>query len=211
MAVIFVDNIDDATAVSFSQASSETMAYIENSMSNFMANASRVSADIRDKVFGEYEKFKQQEFGRAAVALRHKVSNFLKGDTIRILPTVGDIQQAPDRMIRFIMADTTLREMYHAGRIEGYGDRYTDVYPTLNGEHSYDYRRIMDGAVVTETNEDGVLTGKYTNYYEELVPEDFILNSLDRATIQVVQELARNSLSNDDNRDPTSEWNGLIK
>jgi hypothetical protein len=126
-------------------------------------------------------------------------------NTVRVMWSVGAAQQAPDAMVRWMMANPRIRSLYHDGRVEGYGDRYNDIQPNCVGEEQYDYRRVMDGMIVnTETG------SHYTTYHEEIIPDDVVLNTLEKMSIRLSWDIVNKEIEDGNMDDPTSEWNALI-
>lgn len=211
---VFTGDAAEASAVCFSMPSNDVMAYIGESMNKYIGAMGHLSSSITDRVMQQYQEFNTNTLGRTATAIRHKINNFWKGDSIRVLPTIGDIQQAPQSMVRWAMANPEIRGYYHSGRIEGYGDEYIDREQTLSGRNHYDYRRVMDGTAtfrpVKDAEDCDVMASSYTNYYDKLLDRDVVLSNLDKISIQTVWEIANGSLEDGDGSDPTSRWNGLI-
>ena len=91
----------------------------------------------------------------AVVSSLHQIHNraesVRQGDNIQYLSTIEQIQNANNVMMRYIMADPYIRDLYDQGLCYGYGDQYVpeacSVYDTT------EYRRVMNGLQVE--SEDG--------------------------------------------------------
>lgn len=114
-----------------------------------------------------YERVSGSHAMRTARAASRKVASIWQSDEIRQLKTIGQCQQAPLTMQRWIMANPTVRRMYQQQRLEGYSETYLDVEPNVRGEEHYDYRRAMNGVIID--TDDGWYS---TTYYDDLVEGD---------------------------------------
>ena len=139
---------------------------------------------------------------RMVTAVSRKAANLWQSDTIRPLNTIGELQNAPNSMITWIMAAPAIREAYLRQELEGYGNRYVDFEPGLVRDLHSDYRRVMDGVVVETEN-----GFKAEIYFEEddvkrlsLADQNDIIQTWDIA--EFLLEHGRD--------DPTSEWNASL-
>lgn len=203
MSVSFGDPMSAAGAI-FAQPTNATTNYISNAVNTFMAQSHNIPDTIAAHVMQQHAAFKESTIGRGVAAIRNKIGTFFQADSIHMLKGVGEVQQAPDSMVRWIMANPSLRKLYHDKRVEGFGKRYTDPQPLVSGKLHYDYRRVMDGVV---TEKDGVVS--YSNFYDAPLPGDTVLSLIDKAVIRMawcaVDEAIEEGVT-----DPSSEWNGMI-
>jgi hypothetical protein len=159
--------------------------------------------NIAHTVQQTYQSMVESAASRTMDALWHKLNNTWKRDCVRYIGDVGDIQQAPNAMIPWIMANPRINTLYHEERIVGYGDRYVDPYPDLTGTERPDYQSVATGVIFQE--EDRCQATTYLNY--EMNSD---LSVLDRLSIvntwrQIEKEL------DEELTDPTDEWNGTIR
>ena len=139
---------------------------------------------------------------RMVTAVSRKAANLWQSDTIRPLNTIGELQNAPNSMITWIMAAPAIREAYLRQELEGYGNRYVDFEPGLVRDLHSDYRRVMDGVVVETEN-----GFKAEIYFEE---DDVKRLSLaDQNDIIQTWGIAEFLLEHGRD-DPTSEWNASL-
>ena len=124
---------------------------------NFMSRATAA--------FEHYNGSDALRFARNAI---RAVEGAFETPRIRELSTLGELTSANPLMQRWIMANPTVRGLYHSQRVDGYSDSYTDMQPGHVGEDHYDYRRVMDGFM--STDESG--HAKFTQYVENLVDGD---------------------------------------
>lgn len=216
MPVIYADPNTVASAL-FARPSSAGMEYIQQGVNAYLQTATQAPTYIRDRVMAGYERFRETELGRQVQAIRYKLRNFWQSDAIRPMWDVGDIQQAPATMARWVMAHPGMRELYHEGRIEGYGHHYHDPAPGIVGQDFYDYRRATTGVIMPEFtvqqleggDTETVRREHYTNHYERLIGSDQVLAHLDKAAIQITYRTLDEALE-DGRADPSSQWNGTI-
>lgn len=195
-----------ASAALFGRATNATKAYVAESINKFMSYASGIPLTVSHAIMEKHQELINIGLSRKVEALRHKLNGMWEDDCIRPLHSVGAIQQAPDVMVRWIMANERLRGYYHDGRVEGYGERYIDREPGRIGNQQYDYRRVMDGGVVIDKNN----RATYANYYEEHIDNDVVLNVIERNIMRVAYDIIDDSIEEGNQDDPSSGWNGLI-
>ncbi len=97
--------------------------------------------------------YNDQAFRIAHAALR-QIQSLWGQDVIQPLNELWQLQNAPNSMVRWLMANPTVREPFHKDRCAGYGDRYVDAQPGAVGWDHLDYRLLNNGIVV-ETADGG--------------------------------------------------------
>lgn len=158
-------------------------------------------SQIMTTAYNAFDSFNSSDALRLARAATRGVMNVWNVDTIRPLNTMGEFQWAGPNMQRWIMAEPTVREMYHDGAVEGYDGSYYDMQPNAIGENHYDYRRVMNGIVELDGDD-----WKYTTYLEDLEGDDRELDIDEQADILLCWENLRSHIE-DKGDDPTSRWN----
>ncbi len=103
--------------------------------------------------------------------------NFESPHVIRLLD-IESMRKASLVMQRWVMANPTVRQMYHSQRLDGYYDTYTDVHGKVSKDDHYDYRRVMDG--VMQIDEDDWHS---TIYIEPLLEGDRDLTHAEKMDI----------------------------
>lgn len=130
-----------------------------------LGDAGRLFAEKSQAV---YERFNNSEAMRLARAAARKVTHMFNEDAIYKLGSIGDLQQAPRRMVPYLMAEPTVRAMYHKQQVEGYGDHYIDYQPGVVGEEHLDYQAVMDGLFVDDPNDpDACVATTYLHLEDE--------------------------------------------
>lgn len=143
---------------------------------------------------------------RTTRAVSRQLKGAFRDDVIQPLYDIGQFQTAGPVMQRWIMAEPTVRQLYHEQGCDGYSGTYVDMAPHAVGETHYDYRRVMDGVVVTDEQ-----TGQWhaDSYLEPLYEGDRDLMPDEQADIQIAWRHLKRHLR-DGTDDPVSPWNGEL-
>ena len=88
-------------------------------------------------------------------------------NTILSLGSLDALRNAQAVMQRYIMAEPTIRKLYHQQRCDGYSDTYKDLHPDDIGDNHYDYQRVVHGVVREQEDEDGVIRS-YTEHFSDV-------------------------------------------
>ena len=112
-------------------------------------------------------------------------------------------------MQRWIMANPDVRKLYHEQRIDGYSDTYEDIHENSIGESHYDYRRVMNGIVVDNDDEEADYGWSSVTYFEDLAEEDRELRIDEQYDILSSWHYLQRYLAVG-KEDPTSLFNGDI-
>lgn len=189
-----------------------TVQYLRNQMSSLQSYVGESATSWAQKAFESYERFSSDNAIRLAQAALRKVTTYFQDDRIMQLDTLAQLQQAQQRMQRFIMADPYVRERYHNQMCEGYQGSYVDMWPTDSGRGHYDYDRIHDGLIVevapTEEDPEGSWMC-YAQTDEELLPGDRRLTLAEKDMILTTQERVR-FLMGTGLEDPVSSTGGML-
>lgn len=188
-----------------------TVQYLRNQVESLGQFVGTASAAWIDRVQDSYNRFSSDDALRHARAAMRKVSSYFQADNIRELTTLGQVQNAPVMMQRFLMAVPEIRQMYMDQRIDGYSSSYVDMQPGMIGEDHYDYRRVMQGRVidlpVSEENPEG--GWKVTTFFDELHEGDRELRLQEQNDVLSSAELMRCMMATALD-DPTSQTGGLL-
>lgn len=160
MAQIVIGNDEVFNALISGPPQQRTIDFVRNQFNNY--NQSAVMSVAERKFYEQASVCVEQAVNSNAMRLAQSAARKLKHgwdpESIRYLPTIGEIQFAPVKMQRYIMANPTVRQLYHQGKIDGYSDTYADRDPGLRADDHYDYRRVMNGIIVESEQEDPDLT-----------------------------------------------------
>ena len=155
-------------ALCYPESHPNTTRFLANqleSVSDMLTGAGRSFMERSRAAFEHYNGAAAMRFAREAV---RAVQGVFETPGIRQLSTLDEMTRANDIMQRWMMANPVVRERYHAQRMDGYSDTYSDVHGAVSGEEHYDYRRVMDGIVQWDTNGDWSVT----QYVEPLLEGD---------------------------------------
>lgn len=140
-----------------------TLNYIQSGMDRFRNYLTDSSRTLFETAYNKIAMFDYSKLQQLAQATGRYVDTIWLPNEIMTLRNIGQLQHAPQVMVRWLMAEPSIRTLYHNGEAEGYGDRYIDIEPNRVGEKHRDYRIVMDGMVVKDDQ------GEYysTQYHPE--------------------------------------------
>ena len=158
-----------------------------------------------DKAQQTFERIMNADVIRSVNMAARRAATFWQRDEIRPLHKLEELQNAPNKMVRWLMANPELRRLYHRQQIDGYSERYFDCEPGRVGEAHYDYRRVMDGVAVVDDENDSwqiKLYGDSNDPNDELTPiqKTDVLVSWDSALLHLHTK----------REDVTSKWGALF-
>lgn len=202
MATVLMGGSNVFDSLAYSKPHPSTQTFLQNQLSigtNLLNDAGSKFMESAQNIF---EKVSGSEAIRIAKAASRVVNNIWNTNQIRKLNTIGELQNAPQVMERYIMAEPTIRKLYHNQMCDGYSHSYVDLEPNKIGESHYDYRRVMNGIVVD--TDDG---GWYANsYFDDMLPEDEELMMEEQVDIITAWEKVKEHIKIG-KEDPTSKWN----
>lgn len=191
----------------FGQKAAGTLQYLERQMTNFSETLTEAGRSFFTAVPAIYEKFNGAEAMRLARNAMQKAGSVFQRDEVWRFDSIGQVQNAKFVMQRWVMAQPTVRQMYHEQRCSGYEDTYVDVQPGRIGEDHYDYRRVMDGVVRDDPTEEGGWTA--TVYIDDIHEGDRELTHDEKTDILSVWDLVETLMKNGE-RDPTSAMDNKL-
>lgn len=157
-----------------------------------------------------FERLGESRAAQWVKAAQRAIGSIWQDDGVRLLSDIGEFQWATAEMRRWIMAEPTVRKLYHQQKVEGYSGQYKDPAPTDVGQLHYDYRRATNGFVfVSETEDETVPEWTSTTYYDDLDPNEAELTLMEQSDIVGTWD---NLLSHLDRHkdDPTSRFNASL-
>lgn len=130
-----------------------------------------------DKTMAMFDMYNGSDALLRARSLLANTDVIVNVNQIRYIPDLVGIQTAPLMMQQYIMANPTIREMYHKNLCDGYSDTYIDVHPDDIGDTHYDYQKVMDGLVYEENvgTEEEPIYRTMINIYPDIAIEDRLL------------------------------------
>lgn len=182
-----------------------TTEYLKNQFTNMSSVVTEASSGFFNKAREMWDRFNGAEAINSAKAAVRKLGAVFQSNSIRELREIGEIQNAPIAMQRYIMAQPKVRERFHRQRCDGYSDTYVDVFPNDIGEQHYDYRRVMDG--VLQYDKEG--KAYIVHYIENNQEGEQNLTLTEQVDILNTWDLVA-SLMEYGERDPTSVYNSKL-
>ena len=176
---------------------------IEN-ISNTLTDVGRSFYANTQQLYNDVNNSEVMRIARAAV--RSAKTLFQPNEVISIFD-IANMQTAQPVMQRWIMANPVVRELYHKQQCDGYSESYVDLAPRDIGESHYDYRRVMNGIVQDDTENDEEWFVKF--YPDDLVEGDTELNHDQRVDILSSWSIAEMFIKAGD-RDPTSVYDAKL-
>ena len=170
--VIHVNDPMSFDLMLFPEQSPMNQVYLANQFNSFGQTLTDIGRQFMESTQALYEKVNDSTVIRMAKAAIRNVKGMFHPNDIVSLESVEDLRMASPMMQRYIMAEPTIRALYHKQQCDGYSDTYADVEPGLIKEAHYDYRRVMTGIIVDEKDEDGNDSWISRNFYDDMRPQD---------------------------------------
>ena len=203
MPVIIEGGDETFRAVAYTPPSPSLTGFLSQQLDQFSAQIHQGAQHYVDLARQTFDSFNSSEAMRLAKAVRRKVDSLWTREGIFAMTDIAQIQNANLTMQRWIMAEPTIRNMYHQQRCEGFADSYVDMHPGDVGESHYDYRRVMDGLVVEQ--EDELVS---VQYFDEVHDGDE-LDIDEQVAILRTWDSIKNAI-HENKEDPTSPFNASL-
>lgn len=187
----------------------ETVHYLQNTMGSYLQRLGEPARNFYQNVSDRVTGYDYERLGYMMQAVGRAVDGMWMDDVIQPLYDIGHFQHAPQTMVRWLMAEPTIRQMYHDGEAEGYGERYKDTSPGMVGEDHHDWQVVNNG--VYKEDEDG-MDYEVDYFYDsnpQYDPEYDSLNVNDVANIMMSWK-SMAAFAEARRADPTSKWNGQL-
>ena len=191
-------------ALLYPQLHQNTLNYIQNGiaqLSNTLVGKGNQLFDYAKQKYMEINSHANKIRAMNALAASQNVKN---ENIIYEIKSIESCRQATLTMQRWVMAEPTIRKMYHDQRCDGFSNTYIDLEPGKVGEQHYDYRRVMTG-VVNYESEDHITN----TYLEDLRDGDRDLESIEQLSILNSWEITRLAVAMM-NEDPTDPLGGTL-
>jgi hypothetical protein len=183
----------------------EVFNYVQQVANQAIGHLTDAAREVYDNSKEIYQAVNYSTAMRQARAVVRQLSNKSRTNEVMELKAIGELQNAPQIMQRFIMADPITRALYHNDECSGYTDSYVDLNPNAVGVSHYDYRRVMNG-MWHEDTESGNL--QMDVFYED-TDGDIDLDALGQMDIVRTWDYVRAALKHG-KEDPTSPYNELL-
>lgn len=201
---------EESLAFTYGLPHTNTVNYLSQRINDFTQTLTHVP-DVVKGMFGDLKTVYDRFFSDESIAKAKQALNATGTDinpaVIKALLSIEALQNASIANQRWVMAEPTLRGMYHKHLVDGYSDTYQDMQPNRIGDWHYDYQRAMDGLIVPD-GDDFVCN----IYSDEVMPGDMELNIQEQVKIQDTWEYLRHYLSQKKKNlpDPTSASGGFL-
>ena len=189
-------------AILYGEQHPDNQRYFQRQIESISETLTDIGRSFFANVNDLYEQYNGAEAMRIARAAINNAQSLFRPNVVQSIFTMADMQTAPMVMQRWIMANPVVRDLYHQRRCDGYSDTYKDIYPGDVGDTHYDYRRVMDGVVQTNDEDD---TWSVKFYLDELSDGDRDLLADEKVDILNTWEIAEMFIKAG-LKDPTSPW-----
>jgi len=190
----------------YGQPHPNTQNFLARQFESLSHNLQGASQDFVQRASEMYERLAGSDAMRMMRAAGRTIRAAWQVNEIRPLYTMGDFQQAPLVMQRWLMAEPTARKLWQEQKIEGYAD-YVDLQPGVRGADHYDFRRVDNGIVhLVETDDEEGSTWHATTYFEDLLENDTDFTLEEQVDLQTSWDVYREHLRRR-REDPTSRMN----
>jgi hypothetical protein len=202
MAQVIQAGIEGFEAMIYPDQNPMNYQFIQNQFANLGTIADKAVNDFYQRAKESAERLYNSAAVRHAKAAVRAIRNVFQTDSIGYLPTLDQIQQANPRMVRYIMAEPTIRQLYQEQMCCGYGESYVDNHPGTLGKEHYDYRRVMNGVVNEVVDPDGTTHLEHSEFVELLLDEDRELEFHEKVGVIRTWDLVKLFVA--EGKDPTS-------
>lgn len=179
-----------------------TLNFLQQQFENITPTLQHAGQQFVQQAQSWFEQLNGSAALRAMKSAGRAIKSLWQLDEVRPLTELAQLQFASPTMQRWVMAEPTIRKLYHQGAVDGYSDTYVDAYPKDIGETHYDYRRVMDGIVVVN-DEDHPHEWTATTYIDEMYEDEQPLTLEEQMDILDTWDFMRAHLKHS-KEDPTS-------
>ncbi len=205
MVQVVVGGTTEFNALVYGQKNPGTISYLEQQSFTVSPHLTAAGQAFFANQADLYEQYNGAEALRLAAAAVRKVASIFQPNSIRPLYTLGELQNAPLALQRWIMAEPTVRELYHQQRCDGYSESYVDMHPGFVGREHYDWRMVQHGLIQTEDEEEPMARF----FFDDLVEGDRELTLDEKTDIVTTWDIVKNMVKTNQ-EDPTSAFGGQL-
>lgn len=195
---------EDFDALIYGANHPTTIQYLQNQATNFSQTLTDAGRNFISSTQHLFEKLNGSDAMRLARAALRKAGSAFQRDEVRSIWEMGEMQNAPFTMQRWIMANPVVREKYNAQLCDGYSGTYVDMFPGTRGMDHYDFRQVMDSQLVE--NEDG---WEIHHYFEDLIEGDRQLSFDEKIDILSTWDIVA-AMMKEGGEDPTSVFGSKL-
>jgi len=189
----------------YGERNESTMQFIQNAYEGSRDILQRTSSAMLERIEQSWEKYSSEASQRRLKAAARNIENGWKGNRVRPLRSIGELQTAPPIMQRYMMAEPTTRARYQRGQCEGFRGSYVDLFEGQISYGHYDWRRVMDGMI--EEDSEGYMV--VHEFGDDLLSGDVELEFDQKRSIRDTWAFQVAAFAKDED-DPTSRWNASL-
>ncbi len=189
------------TMLNFPEISSQTRDWVSQQLNQATSSINAVGQSFLNNAMASYQHLIDGSITRGARKIARLVNGMAHPNSIIELDSITAVQTAKPLMQRYIMACPEIRSIYHKQLCDGYSDSYVDQYPNDIGEDHYDYRRVMNGIIQTDSEGNW----KAVEYFEELTEGDRELEAYEQFAILDTFNIVKQAIAK--RVDPTDIFN----
>lgn len=211
MARLIVGNDAVFELMSSAPTTQQDQAFINSVTNTYQQAFGAIASSVNNAVQQFQQCWQQSDAARIVEALAHKVVAAFSQDKWQPLTDNWRIQNAPNPMLRGIMAIPEVRKLARKGMCCGYDGRYFDLAPDDEPEFHRDRLMARDGMFnINDDAKDDEPEWSFTCYDDTLLEDDPYANLtlgqkyLLEATEQSVLAMIAADI------DPTDEYNGSL-
>lgn len=172
---------------------------------SLMSRLSDHSRRFAERARQAYEDAYSDEMFRTMRSLRDQFTHAFQEDTIHRLRGIGDYQNAPPIMQRFILSDPIIRQRAQQQRTAAYDEDYVDREPQVPTEWHRDRMLSTNGFAIE--NDEGELELSFFAIDEE--EDDPLMDIYEQSMIADAQMGVRICFEEGD-EDPLDKWKGKL-
>lgn len=191
-------------AMAYARLHPNTINYLSNQVNQAFTNISANAMNMFNQASNYFRGFNYDEFMRTSRAAVRAIGNMWQHEGIMPISDIGGLQHASLEMQRWLMAEPTVRAVYHDQRCDGYHETYIDMQPNAIGINHYDYRRATNHLFMQRGDQMVA-----SSYMETIRDGDRELHVTEQADIQIAWHYMRAAILNNQD-DPTSRTNARL-
>lgn len=157
-------HIDDPLAINmllYPQWGERSMVAMENHINSIPDSLREAGSAFYDRVVTRHRGWTDWNVIERAKTVIRDISNVFQSDNIYRMSSLSQLRTARPVMQNYVMAEPSIRRMYHRNMCDGFSQSYFDTEPGRVGEDHSVYRSVMNGIVETEGT-----SWKATTYFD---------------------------------------------
>lgn len=170
-------------AMLFPEATPETQHWLSQQFNRETSMLTDLGRSFMNQATSWFQQLYDPNLMRKARAMVRNIGGVMHPNTIMPIDDLSGLRMARPVMIRYLMSQPELRDLYHRQLCDGYSDTYVDLDPGEVKQDDYNWRRVMNGVVQDITDKDGNPSWMVQMFPDELRPGDRELDHDEQAMI----------------------------